>query len=326
MLALDLYLQVGTVGSEHPEVIELSRQLNQLALHPSRSSRYREAVNRLDDSERSRLRNPNGVAMKLANFAALDPSYSGLVLSRGGQRDAAVWREFANDRERLKQDVSLIRAQMAAGVGIRRSMQYWAVCANPDIYRIEDAACEVNEDTWTTKGKPLQAGDRVILWKAKGHDDWRGVVVLGEVLTDPALLPAAHAMYYVRDSDANQLEERVVIRFVRPPRLPLRMDSEAADVLRDLSVSRATGGTVFYVAPDQWDAVVDAVGGWPNDVEYEKDPIGELEALEKDQSNSNTLAELFNLTSLEDARRRTLRAIVQRQGQPGFRQTLLRSR
>jgi hypothetical protein len=50
--------------------------------------------------------------MKLANFAALDPAYPGVALSRGGQRDAEIWQEFAEDREQLAREAAAIRARV----------------------------------------------------------------------------------------------------------------------------------------------------------------------------------------------------------------------
>ena len=100
-------------GSEHPEVIELSNLLKQLASHSSRPAEYKEAVDSLDEDARYRLRNSNGVAMKLANFAALDPKHPGIALSRGGKRDAAIWAEFAEDRDRLAQEAKVIRSRVA---------------------------------------------------------------------------------------------------------------------------------------------------------------------------------------------------------------------
>ena len=91
ILALDTYLRIGMAGSAHPEVQQLSQTLNNLKLHAVRP-------------DPARFRNPNGVAMKLANFAALDPSYPGIALSRGGRGDAEIWKEFATDRERLALD------------------------------------------------------------------------------------------------------------------------------------------------------------------------------------------------------------------------------
>jgi hypothetical protein len=51
--------------------------------------------------------------MKLANFAALDPEYPGIALSRGGQRDAEVWNEFAEARDRLTRAANAIRMRVA---------------------------------------------------------------------------------------------------------------------------------------------------------------------------------------------------------------------
>ena len=65
MLALDLYLKVGQRGREHPEVIALSVLLRALA-DPGMAANYR---------------NPNSVAMKLANFASVDPSHPGRGLT-----------------------------------------------------------------------------------------------------------------------------------------------------------------------------------------------------------------------------------------------------
>jgi len=89
-LALDLYLQDGQLDHADARVIELSEILNRLPIHTVRP-----------DIER--FRNPNGVALKLANFAALDPEYPGVGMSRGGRRDAEVWDRFrANPTELLR--------------------------------------------------------------------------------------------------------------------------------------------------------------------------------------------------------------------------------
>ena len=58
-----------------------------------------------------RFRNPNGVALKLANFAALDPSYPGVGMTRGGKRDAEVWDSFI----RRPDELAAIAAQLRNG-------------------------------------------------------------------------------------------------------------------------------------------------------------------------------------------------------------------
>jgi len=49
------------------------------------------------------FRNPNGVYMKMMNFRALDPEFTGRGrrgLTRGAKKDAAVWDEFSGDSTR----------------------------------------------------------------------------------------------------------------------------------------------------------------------------------------------------------------------------------
>ena len=62
IVTLDLYLREGLLDDTDSRVIELSDVLNALPIHTVRPNE-------------ERFRNPNGVAMKLGNLAALDPSY-----------------------------------------------------------------------------------------------------------------------------------------------------------------------------------------------------------------------------------------------------------
>jgi hypothetical protein len=96
VLALDLYLRRGLLDDTDPEVIALSRELNAWALQ--------------DPDRPGIFRNPNGVAMKLANFAALDPKYAGRGLSRFGAADRRVWERLANSPAALAARVAGIRA------------------------------------------------------------------------------------------------------------------------------------------------------------------------------------------------------------------------
>lgn len=100
ILALDLYMRNGLIDDTDPRVIELSELLNRLPLHPLQP-------------DPSRFRNPNGVHLKLANFAALDPAYPGTGMQHGGQRDRHVWDEFNDDRDRLRALANAIRAEAA---------------------------------------------------------------------------------------------------------------------------------------------------------------------------------------------------------------------
>lgn len=110
ILALDLYQRVGMVDSGHPDVVALSTTLNHL-----------NADLRRDDPER--FRNPNGVAMKLANFAALDPAHPGMALAHGGRGDAVIWDEFAADGDGLTREAKRIHSEMS-GPAERR---YWVL-------------------------------------------------------------------------------------------------------------------------------------------------------------------------------------------------------
>lgn len=99
ILALELYLAKGQLDARSTEVIELSRKLGVLS-----------AVEQLNPEL---FRNPNGVAMKLGNFAALDPR-KGKGLSSGGKKDKEVWDEFSNNPYGLSHAADLIRDGLKA--------------------------------------------------------------------------------------------------------------------------------------------------------------------------------------------------------------------
>ena len=100
ILALDLYLRLGQVGPEHSEVMALSDYLRSLPLAASAGNP-------------ATYRNPDGVAMKLGNYAALDPGYSGVGLERGGRGDREVWDAFAHDPAHLAAVAAAIRRAVA---------------------------------------------------------------------------------------------------------------------------------------------------------------------------------------------------------------------
>lgn len=66
ILALELYFELrpGEIHARNPRIIALSEILNKLPIYTNRP----DAV---------RFRNPNGVALKLSNFLAIDPAYHG---------------------------------------------------------------------------------------------------------------------------------------------------------------------------------------------------------------------------------------------------------
>jgi 5-methylcytosine-specific restriction enzyme A len=101
ILALDLYLRrrPSIPGSDDPEVIELSNFLNRLPIHTVRP-------------DLERFRNPNGVALKLANFTAI--AHPGTGMAAGSRLDRAVWEELARDPAEVARLASAIRAAAAA--------------------------------------------------------------------------------------------------------------------------------------------------------------------------------------------------------------------
>jgi hypothetical protein len=148
-------------------------------------------------------------------------------------------------------------------MSIQKSTGYWAFFADPRVYRIEDAVRQLECDLWRTKGKPIAPGDRVLVFKGKGDSNRRGVVALGIVEGAPRMACDSENPFWIVSPAPHACEERVPVRYVLPPKLPLWQDVPGGDVVRELSVARASGGTVFYVQPEHWNAVVRAAGGWP---------------------------------------------------------------
>lgn len=101
LLALSLYLRTpGRTGfspTTRP-VTELSQELRALRIFP--------------DEIRSdpRFRNPSGVALKMHNFAAVDPGHAGKGMAHGGAADTAVWAAWASRPAELATLVAAIRA------------------------------------------------------------------------------------------------------------------------------------------------------------------------------------------------------------------------
>jgi len=102
MMALDLYLRTHAMVRYNPrtDVVELlSAELRSLRIFP--------------ESTRTnpRFRNANGVALKLHNFAAIDPTHEGQGMGHGGTLDSLVWREWTHRPAELHAAVQLIRAR-----------------------------------------------------------------------------------------------------------------------------------------------------------------------------------------------------------------------
>jgi len=142
-----------------------------------------------------------------------------------------------------------------SAVGTQLAPAYWALAANPRIYDVERALADGMLTTWTSRGKPLKPGDGVIIWRTGGRDGRRGIVAVAEVVGRPFRSSDEDDPYWLDRVAAAHETERVPIRIWDTPGLPLWIDGEHGELLRSLSVARATGGTVFHVEPEQWVAI-----------------------------------------------------------------------
>src|SRR5690606_25778284 len=98
ILALDLYYDpdLGSLDSRNPKIIGLSQLLNRLPIF-------------LNKPDHLTFRNPNGVVLKLSNFKALDPEYTGKGMEAYSKLDKEVFDEFSVKIEGLRQIASEIR-------------------------------------------------------------------------------------------------------------------------------------------------------------------------------------------------------------------------
>jgi 5-methylcytosine-specific restriction protein A len=97
ILTLSLYYKLDSSLFEknNEEVIKLSKILNSLPIY--------------SDSERKMdFRNPNGVAMKLCNFMAIDPDNSNKGLTSFSKLDKETFYEFYNNKFELERIADLI--------------------------------------------------------------------------------------------------------------------------------------------------------------------------------------------------------------------------
>ncbi|PST83890.1 HNH endonuclease [Pedobacter yulinensis] len=148
ILALDLYFKTepGKMHARNAKIIELSRILNLLPIHG------------LKDSY-ERFRNPNGVGLKLSNFLAIDPTYTGKGMEAFGKLDSEVFYEFQNEREKLESLAREIR-NIANNPDSRA-----AIAAIP--YSVEDEDFTVREGQIIYKLHKLHERNRTIIQKKK---------------------------------------------------------------------------------------------------------------------------------------------------------------
>jgi hypothetical protein len=160
----------------------------------------------------------------------------------------------------LAPDGAISVRTLEAHLSGRSQPRYWALFADPETYRIDDAIRDGYTDSWVTAGRAIAKGDRVVIWRGKGRGRNRGVVALGDVLSDPAPVSDHENPYWVTAPPASDTQPRVKVRYRVGPALPLWFN-DRTKLLSELSVARARGGTVFNVSHDQWRAIVTAANG-----------------------------------------------------------------
>ena len=96
ILALDLYLRRGLIGTNDPEIVELSELLRSLPIHPN-------------EGRTESFRNTNGVTRKLSNLANFDPTYTGKP-THGNRLDGEVYNAWATRPDGLSRVVDAIKS------------------------------------------------------------------------------------------------------------------------------------------------------------------------------------------------------------------------
>jgi len=149
--------------------------------------------------------------------------------------------------------VPATRPKQAPAAPPRRAVKHYGLLANAATYDIQAAAAALTEGTWLMpRGNP-EPGDTLLFWRTRGRDGNRGVVALGEVTHEPAVLDggdSADAFWLVEAPLGPQ--RRVRFRFLDAPGLPLWLGGEASDVLSQLTVSRAQGNKLYKIDDALW--------------------------------------------------------------------------
>lgn len=101
ILATEVYInnERRVVGPNHPDVIALSKLLNDLTIHPL-------------DLRNEKFRNPEGVGLKLRNIRSVDPEWQGAA-SHSSHLDDYFWRVLGGQEGTLRTAASAIRAKYA---------------------------------------------------------------------------------------------------------------------------------------------------------------------------------------------------------------------
>lgn len=165
-LAFHLYCQLpfGKLHSKNPEIIKLAKLIG---------------------------RTPGAVAMKLVNFASLDPAITGTGrtgLGNAGSLDKEVWAEFHADWEKLAVECELLRRNLDGGAPA-----------------IDEAEEQLVPEDYTGETKRVITEQRIkqTFFRRAVMSSYRGRCCMSG-LSEPRLLIASHIVPWSKDK-ANRL-------------------------------------------------------------------------------------------------------------------------
>ncbi|MBX9942109.1 MAG: HNH endonuclease [Candidatus Obscuribacterales bacterium] len=187
ILALELYLREGLLDDGSPQVIELSETLKDLAF--------------VQKEDPDVFRNANGVAMKLANFAAIDPAYAGKGLQGGGKLDKVIFHEYQDRRINLDHDASQIRAMWQGGYSERTV----AETSKDELYEILNLK-DLRERSY--REIAIRRGQRT--FRKSLLDAYQGLCAFTGCNAEPAL-EAAHILAF-RGNYSDKVQNGLLLR------------------------------------------------------------------------------------------------------------------
>lgn len=154
-------------------------------------------------------------------------------------------------------------------------LRHWALLANPLSFDIVRASEELDELTWILPNGDPTVGERLLFWKAKGPDEVRGVVAVGEVIEPPAnrVIHADTAAYFV-SAPPTGAHRTIVVRLLPIPAGPIWLGDEDDELINGFSVAAGQGNKLYSVTGAQWDELMARIGGWPGDALAMEDSIG----------------------------------------------------
>lgn len=142
------------------------------------------------------------------------------------------------------------------GLGATRNTKYWALQGNPNLYRIKDAANDLEYDWWRVNQSDVQDGDGIVFWQSQDQNKNRGVVALGVAIGSPKHIGDIDNPYWIGNpKDLKEECRRILIRYIRIPKPLWASNPEVSDILKELNVYRGQG-TIFHVTRGQWDSLM----------------------------------------------------------------------